>query len=128
MATKTWAFLLMIVVTLFTSVSQVFLKFGANKLTLNLADLILNYQIWLGFMFYGFGFVLLMIALRGGEVSSLYPVIATSYIWVALLSLWLFNDTVTFVSWIGIFVIVLGIVFIAVGSKKGSVIAYEEGV
>jgi drug/metabolite transporter (DMT)-like permease len=117
MIAKKTAFILMIVVTLFTSLAQVFLKLGANKLQVNIISLLLNYHLWLGFAFYGIGFIVLMIALKRGDVSSLYPIIATSYIWVALLSLWLFNEHISTWGWLGILIICSGILFVVKGSE-----------
>jgi drug/metabolite transporter (DMT)-like permease len=121
MITKKTAFMLMIVVTLFTSLAQVFLKFGADKLEINIISLLSNYNLWLGFAFYGGGFVVLMIALKGGDVSSLYPIIATSYIWVAILSLWLFNESISVYGWLAITIIFVGILFVIKGSAQDTV-------
>ena len=67
---------------------------------------------------YGFGAVLLIIALRNGELSVIYPIIATSYIWVSLLSPRFFStDFMNATKWGGIFVIIVGVTFVGIGGR-----------
>jgi len=72
------------------------------------------------------GAVLMITAFKGGEVSVLYPIVATSYIWVSLMSAYFFGDSLTLLRWAGVFVIITGIVFIGVGSKEKETITYTE--
>jgi len=81
MKTKLWAIGLMIFTTLLTSSAQIFYKLGAATLELNLLALITNYNLIIGLCIYAVGAVLMIIAFKGGELSVLYPIIATSYIW-----------------------------------------------
>ena len=64
------------------------------------------------------GAFIMITAFKGGEVSVLYPIIATSYIWVSLMSAYFFKENLNLFRWIGIFVIISGIIFISVGSKE----------
>jgi undecaprenyl phosphate-alpha-L-ara4N flippase subunit ArnE len=114
MKTKWYAILLMVVCTLFTSTAQVFYKIGAAKLPL----IFTNYQLLAGLFLYALGAVVFVIALKFGEVTILYPIIATSYIWVALLSWWIFNDVMNIYKSLGIIAIVAGITIISIGGKK----------
>ena len=128
MATKLWAFGLVLFCTLLTSAAQIFYKFGADKLEINFISLITNYYLIAGLFLYGIGAVLLITALKGGELSVLYPVIATSYIWVSFLSVRFFNDSINIYRWAGIITIIFGISFIGLGSKKDSTSEYAEAV
>lgn len=107
----------MLITTLFTSVAQVLYKFGAASLSFSFSGILFNYYLIGGLVLYGIGAVIMIIAFRSADVSLLYPVIATSYIWVSLLSLWLFNETVSLLHWFGIVVIIMGVVFVGLGSK-----------
>src|SRR3989338_1347814 len=120
MATKLWAFGLVLFCTILTSAAQIFYKFGADKLEFNFISLVTNYYLIAGLLIYCIGAVLLITALKGGELSVLYPVIATSYIWVSFLSVRFFNDSINIYRWAGIITIIFGISFIGLGSKKGS--------
>jgi len=120
MATKLWAISLMVFTTFLTSTAQIFYKRGADILMLNLLALITNYYLMIGVVLYAIGGTLMIISFRGGEVSVLYPIIATSYIWVSFLSTFFLNEVMNLFKWLGVFIIFFGIVLIGYGSKKSS--------
>ena len=124
--TKSLAIGLMILTTIFTSVAQVLYKFGAAKLEFNLLSLITNYYLIIGMVLYILGAFIMISAFKGGEVSALYPIIATSYIWVSLMSWYFFKDVLNLFRWMGIFIIIVGIMFISVGSKNKETIEYVD--
>lgn len=126
MATKLWAIGLMVLCTAFTSMAQVFYKFGAERLEFNLVTLITNLPLITGMALYILGAVIMIMAFKGGEVSVLYPIIATSYIWVSLLSIYFFNESLNLFRWMGIFVIIIGIIFISLGSKEKETVKYTD--
>lgn len=121
MKTKLWAIGLMILTTLLTSTAQIFYKFGAKALEFNFYALITNYNLILGLFLYAVGAVLMIIALKGGELSVLYPIIATSYIWVGFFSYYIFHESLNLFRWSGILAICLGVIFINLGSKGNEV-------
>lgn len=111
--TASWAVALVIICTLFTSLGQLFLKLGIKDvISINIISLITNYNLVFGLALYAAGAILLIIALKGGELSVLYPIIATSFIWVTLLSWFYLNESIALIRWLGVAVIVLGISFI----------------
>jgi len=121
MKTKLWAIFLILFCTLLTSGAQILYKFGVKKLSFDLLSLITNYHIIFGLILYGIGAILLIIALKHGELSVLYPIVATSYIWVSLLSPKFFpTDSMNFMKWIGIFIIVIGVSFVSIGGRNGN--------
>jgi len=128
MPTKTWAIALMIITTIFTSIAQVFYKLAAEKLQLNIISIITNLPLITGMILYALGAIIMIIAFKGGEVSTLYPIIATSYVWVSLLSAYLFNENINILRWTGIFIIISGIIFISIGSKEEETITYTEAI
>ena len=119
MKTKLWAMGLMFFTTFLTSVAQIFYKRGAEILVLNLMALITNYNLIIGMVLYAIGGGLMIISFRGGEVSVLYPIVATSYIWVSFLSIYFLNEAMNLFKWLGVSIIFFGIVLIGYGSKKG---------
>jgi drug/metabolite transporter (DMT)-like permease len=62
--------------------------------------------------------VALVLALRDGELSRLYPIIAMTYVWVTLLSYTLLHEPPNWYKNIGIAIIVIGVAVIGRGSKK----------
>jgi len=118
MKTKWWAVLLVILCTFCTSLAAIFNKFAANKISPTLEGTLFNYYIYIALFLLGTGFVLLMIALRGGDVTVLYPIIATSFIWVCILAFFIFKEPFTFQKIYGIVMIISGIIFIKYGDKE----------
>lgn len=115
MATKTFAVLLVVLCTVFTSFAQVLWKFAANT---GIPALFLTWQLWLGFVLYAFGAAILIRSFKDGEVSTLFPIIATSYVWVTLLSNHYFQEPVTVFKWVGIAGIILGISLLGTRGRK----------
>jgi len=118
MATKLWAMGLVLFCTLLTSSAQLFYKFGVATLSLNFLSIITNVYLLMGMALYIVGGILIIISFRGGEVSTLYPILATSFIWVSFLSIYFLDETMNVFKWAGIFTIVAGIVFIGYGSNR----------
>ena len=80
MRTKPLAFGLMIVCTILTSIAQILYKLGANRLVVSFYGIITNYQLILGLTLYVIAGAILIVALRHGDVTVLYPIVATSYV------------------------------------------------
>ncbi|MBI2657164.1 hypothetical protein HYX08_00545 [Candidatus Woesearchaeota archaeon] len=118
MATKVWAMFLVLFTTLLTSSAQLLWKKGSETLAFDVMGIITNYYIIGGILLYVVGGALLIISFRGGEVSVLYPIIATSYVWVSLLSIKFLGEVMNNFKWLGISSIILGIVLIGFGSKE----------
>ncbi len=118
MATKLWAVVLILLTTLLTSSAQILWKKGSAFLSIaEPLSVLTNYYILGGILLYVVGGTLMIIAFRGGEVSVLYPIIATSYIWVSFLSIYFLNESMRLFKWMGIFTIIAGIALIGFGSK-----------
>lgn len=117
MATKSWAVGLVLLCTLLTSAGQLFLKLGSKTVSLNFG-LLTNYPLMAGIVLYLTSAVMLIIALKGGELSVLYPFIATSFVWVSLLSTRFLGEAMGSWKWLGIAVIIAGVSFVGIGSKN----------
>jgi len=82
-------------------VAQVLFKKATESFKLNIIALLQNYWLIAGFVLYGMAFVGYLLALRYGDVSMLYPLIASSYIFVCILS-WIFlKESITFLKVLG---------------------------
>ena len=69
-----------------------------------------------GVALYGVGTVLFIPALRGGDLSVLYPFVSLNYIWVSLLSVRFLGEKMNRLKWLGVALIILGVSFIGIGS------------
>jgi undecaprenyl phosphate-alpha-L-ara4N flippase subunit ArnE len=122
MATKLWAIGIVLFCTFLVSIAQIFYKFGVDNLSnWDVISIITNVNLWIGLILYIIGGFLLVLGLRGGELSVLYPIIATGYIWVSFLSIYFLNESMNLFKWLGVFTIVGGIALIGFGSKKTTV-------
>ncbi|MBW2990022.1 hypothetical protein KY358_06935 [Candidatus Woesearchaeota archaeon] len=126
MATKVWAIGLMVICTAFTSIAQVLYKLGSERLEFSLLALITNLPLITGMVLYVLGAFIMILAFRGGEVSVLYPIIATDYIWVSLLAAYFFNEALNIFKWTGVIFVIIGIAFIGMGSKEKESIEYTN--
>lgn len=105
--------------TLLGATAQLLLKSGANHLVhTNPQAIITNWSLLAGLSLYGVSTVLLVLALRDGELSLLYPVIALTYVWVTLLSVVVFHERVVPIKLAGIAIIVAGVAVLGRGRKK----------
>ncbi|MGH9719332.1 MAG: hypothetical protein ACRD8O_03915 [Bryobacteraceae bacterium] len=118
--TRRQSILLVFCCTLIGAAAQVFMKIGANRLPDGglqtiLADplaVALNLPLLAGLTLYGVFTVMLILALRDGELSILYPVIAMNYVWVTVLSLLLFRESMNVFKALGIVAIVIGVIIL----------------
>ncbi|PIY60044.1 hypothetical protein COY95_03845 [Candidatus Woesearchaeota archaeon CG_4_10_14_0_8_um_filter_47_5] len=93
-----------------------YLKKGANKLSLSPKALVTNYALMLGVALYGLSTIIFIPALRLGELSLLYPFASTTYVWISLLSVRFLGEKMNGYKWAGIICILAGVTFIGAGS------------
>ncbi|MBI5282457.1 MAG: hypothetical protein HY858_12300 [Candidatus Solibacter usitatus] len=105
--------------TLFGVAAQYFIKTSASQLTvLSPVALLANIPLWTGLSLYGVSTGLLILALRDGELSLLYPVISLTYVWVTLLSAVVFKESVNPFKIAGIAVICSGVALLGKGRSE----------
>jgi uncharacterized membrane protein len=116
--------------TLFAAVAQVLLKFGALHpmpavhltdmagITTFVTALLTNWYLMVGYSLHACNALLLILALREGQLSVLYPIYALSYIWVDLLSLYFFQEHMNVWKALGILLIIGGVALLGKVSTK----------
>ena len=61
----------------------------------------------------------MILAFKKGELSVLYPVVATSYVWVSILAPFFFpSETMNGWKWAGVLLILFSISFLGWGSSR----------
>ncbi len=112
------ALILVFFCTLIGAVSQILIKTGATMLARQVAHpgllnaaagMFTNPWLFAGYALYGVSAVLMVLALRDGELSLLYPVIALTYVWVTVLSFFIFHESLGAYKLTGITLIVAGV-------------------
>ena len=105
--------------TLLGAVAQIFMKTGVNQMQhLDPIRILTNVPLLAGYCLYGVNTLLLMLALRDGELSVLYPIIALSYVWVTILSIVIFKDSLNVWKVAGIALIIGGVTILGRAAKK----------
>lgn len=105
--------------TILGAAAQVLMKTGANHLSHpGLIGMATNIPLMGGYCLYGLSTVLLVLALKDGELSLLYPVIALTYVWVTILSFVVFHDDINPWKLIGIVLIVVGVTVLGRGGRR----------
>ncbi len=115
--TQLWAVALVIFATLIGSIGPILLKKGSGRFSLNPFAQIKNRALIGGIGFYVLSSLLFIPALRGGELSVLYPLVSVSYIWVSLLSVKFLSEKMGSLKWTGILLIIVGVSLIGMGSS-----------
>lgn len=110
-----WIIALVLFCAFLASIGQVLFKMGSETFEFSISSIIKNYKFILGAAFYGTSALLFVYSLKHAELSLLYPIIATSYIWVLFLSNFFFNEAITAAKLTGVFLIVSGVAFITMG-------------
>ncbi|HEX4229618.1 MAG TPA: hypothetical protein VHZ07_13185 [Bryobacteraceae bacterium] len=119
------SFLLVFACTVIGALAQLFLKTGASQMGAHVTlldvvrspslifryafGIISNPSLFFGYALYGVNTILLAMALKGRELSKLYPIIALTYVWVTLLSVFVLHEHINFFRVVGIAAIVFGV-------------------
>ncbi|MHC3128912.1 MAG: EamA family transporter [Candidatus Bathyarchaeota archaeon] len=109
-----WKILLLTALAAFIgSIGQLEFKRGANNLQFDIKLLLTNYHLIIAVAVYALSTVLYVYALSKQNLSILYPIIATSYIWTLIFAKIFLKEPVGLTSWAGVFFILLGVTLIA---------------
>ena len=115
--------LIVVFCTFIGAAAQVCIKFGANHLAHPgfigaIVGILTNPMLFSGYALYGLFTVCLIFALREAELSILYPIIALTYVWVAILSVIIFHEAMNGMKMAGIVTIVGGVGILGRGTKR----------
>ena len=110
--------LLVFTCTLFGAVAQLLIKSGMNHFKPDLMALVTNVPLVVGYSFYGLNAALMVLALKDGEMSQLYPIIGLTYVWTTLLCYTVLGEPSNIYKNVGITIIVIGVAVMGLGGKK----------
>ncbi len=104
--------------TVFGAAAQILIKSGANALPNGSPiSMVTNLPLMAGYGLYGISTILLVLALRDGQLSILYPVISLTYVWVTFLSVFFFKESMNPFKILGVLIIVTGVTVLGRGDK-----------
>jgi multidrug transporter EmrE-like cation transporter len=107
--------LLVLFCTFVNAASQVFIKLGTAslgphpKMIETAIGILTRPMLFSGYALLGISTILFVLALRRGELSLLYPVLTLGYVWVTILSVVVFKDSMNLFKIAGVTVIMVGV-------------------
>lgn len=101
--------ILMLLSSLCVCFGQLFWKISVND----------NYFfLCMGFVLYGIGALLMIVAYKYGKLSVLQPLLSISYVISIILAVTVLHEIISLMKLIGILVIILGVVMVAGGDNE----------
>ena len=110
---------LVVLCTVIGAGAQILMRNGAVLMVdTGWAGVLSNWSLIAGYICLAANTALLVLALRDGQLSVLYPIIALTYVWVTVLSPMFFNYIINVYKVVGVGLIVVGVSFIGLGSRS----------
>ncbi len=110
------AILVMVFCTLLLTLGQFAWKIGVEFIDPSVWISFLNIYMITGIVLYGISSVLVLYALKYGELSILYPILATSYVWVSILAPMIFNEALHVLNVVGVLSVLVGVSLLGMGA------------
>ncbi len=113
-AKRKLAVMIVLVCTLLVAIGQYLIKLGANRLShaglvATMIGIITIPQLFAGYCLYALFTVMFVYALRHGELSILYPLIALGYVWVTITAVVAFHEQLNPMKITGLIIIMAGV-------------------
>jgi len=117
------AMLIVVACTVIGAIGQVLIKEGATNLghaglVATAIGILTIPTLFAGYCLYAVFAALMVYALRHGELSLLYPIIALTYVWVTILSVLVFHESINPIKGTGVAIIILGVAVLGRGSAR----------
>jgi drug/metabolite transporter (DMT)-like permease len=120
-AKRTLAIFIVLACTVLVAIGQYLIKLGANHLShagflATMLGIFTIPQLFAGYCLYGLFTILFVYALRHGELSVLYPLIALGYVWTTITAVVAFHEHMNPFKIVGLLVIICGVGVLGWGS------------
>jgi len=124
-AKRKLAIFIVLACTLLVAIGQYLIKLGANRLShaglmATMIGIFTIPQLFAGYCLYGVFTVMFIFALRHGELSILYPLIALGYVWVTITAVVAFHETMNPLKIAGLLIIICGVGVLGFGGGVGA--------
>ena len=117
MKTPLSSMLLVLAASFIGSFGAVFLKSGAARLHRQIHTLLFNWRLAAGVLAFLASSMFFVAGVRNGELTVLYPMVSFGYVWTLLWSRLFFGEPFTRTKFLGIGMIITGIVFLGFGNR-----------
>jgi drug/metabolite transporter (DMT)-like permease len=99
------------------SFGAVFLKFGAGHVHRDVRTMLFNWRLAAGVSLYLLSSVFYLLGIRQGELTVLYPMVSLGYFFTLIWSRLFFGEPFTRNKFLGLGLILLGIIFLGLGKQ-----------
>jgi drug/metabolite transporter (DMT)-like permease len=100
----------MVIAAALGAIGQLFLRAASPSFAATVNGTVLNWPLYGFAVTYGIAVLLNILAYRmGGSTNSIYPIIATSYLFAAVLAAWWFLEPMGWKQWVGGMIIIAGV-------------------
>jgi len=116
MKIQVWAFLLVLLSSIIGAFGPIFFKKASKSFSLNIIKIVQDKNLIIGAACYGLATIIFIPALKGGDLSVIYPLVSMVYIFVSLYSIKFLKEKMNYFKWLGVAFIILGVTFIGIGA------------
>ncbi len=116
--TDTSAIISVSIAALLAAFGQVLYKLAITKSHDDLLLVIQSPLLYAGLFVYGISAFLMITSLRKGELSTIFPFMSSTFIWVSILSKVILKEAFPPLRWAGVFVIFAGLIILGFGGGK----------
>jgi undecaprenyl phosphate-alpha-L-ara4N flippase subunit ArnE len=99
--------LLMIVSSICVCFGQLFWKIASNSNTIG--------YLFVGFLLYGVGAIIMIIAYKFGSLSVLQPMLSMNYVLSLIIAHVILGESITTFKFVGVVIIIIGVILIGCG-------------
>jgi multidrug transporter EmrE-like cation transporter len=122
-AARRFSIFLVFVCTVLGAAAQILMKMGTQAAekdgALQLLIAIFHTPtLFAGYALYGLSTLVLVVALKYGELSILYPVIALTYVWVTALSVFFYGESLNPLKLMGLATVVFGVALLGKATRR----------
>ncbi len=111
---KVMAVMLVLLGSFIGAIGTLVIKKGTNAHSF--FRLFTSFYLWLGLGLYGGATILYILALRQENLSVLYPLVSTTYLWATFFSVKFLGERMNRWKWMGLAGIIVGVVLVSIGS------------
>ena len=111
-----WAVTAVLIAAFMGSFGSLCFKLGSDKLEFSIKGMLANTVLLKGILIYGASTLVYVAGIKGGELSVLFPLVSTGYIWVVILSMKFLGEKMNALKLAGMAMIMIGVILIGMGS------------
>jgi len=109
-----WSIGLVLLAGLIGGLGPVYLKKGADAVTFGeWSTIYKNKFLIIGILVYSLSTILFIPALKGGDLSVLYPLVGLVYVWASIYAIFILGEKMTKWKWLGIIIVIMGAALIS---------------